>query len=87
MGTDLLSVFISTTDASILSPSNPLAARERKRIIGSLGQLWNALASAPGAKNELLNGGLSSRFFFLRLYTKLKHDHNRTTIHDFNLHQ
>ena len=64
MGTDLLSVFISTTDASILSPSNPLAARERKRIIGSLGQLWNALASAPGAKNELLNGGLSSRFFF-----------------------
>ena len=88
MGTDLLSVFISTTDASILSPSNPLAAWERKRIIGSLGQLWNALASAPGAKNELLNGGLLSRFFFfLRLYTKLKHDHNRTTIHDFNLHQ
>ena len=37
---------------------------ERKRIIGSLGQLWNALTSAPGAKNELLNGGLSSRFFF-----------------------
>ena len=64
MGTDLLSVFISTTDVSILSPSNPLAARERKRIIGSLGQLWNALASAPGAKNELLNGGLSSRFLF-----------------------
>ena len=90
MGTDLLSVSISTTDASILSPSNPLAARERKRIIGSLGQLWNALASAPGAKNELLNGGLSSHFFFfffLRLYTKLKYDHNRTTIHDFNLHQ
>ena len=59
---------------------------ERKRIFGSLGQLWNALTSAPGAKNELLNGGLSSRFFFffLRLYTKLKHDHNRTTIHDFN---
>ena len=64
MGTDLLSVFICTTDASILLPSNPLAARERKRIIGSLGQLWNALASAPGAKNELLNGGLSSHFFF-----------------------
>ena len=37
---------------------------ERKRISGSLGQLWNALTSAPGAKNELLNGGLSSRFFF-----------------------
>ena len=37
---------------------------ERKRIIGSLGQPWNALTSAPGAKNELLNGGLSSRFFF-----------------------
>ena len=36
---------------------------ERKRIIGSFGQLWNALTSAPGAKNELLNGGLSSRFF------------------------
>ena len=36
---------------------------ERKRIIGSLRQLWNALTSAPGAKNELLNGGLSSRFF------------------------
>ena len=63
MGTDLLFVFISTTDASILS-LNPFAARERKRIIGSLGQFWNALASAPGAKNELLNGGLSSRFFF-----------------------
>ena len=64
---------------------------ERKRIIGSLGQLWNALTSAPGAKNELLNGGLSSRFFFffffLRLYTKLKHDHNRITIHDFNSQQ
>ena len=60
---------------------------ERKRIIGSFGQLWNALTSAPGAKDELLNGGLSSRFFFHRLYTKLKHDHNRTTIHDFNLHQ
>ena len=60
---------------------------ERKRIIGSLGQLWNALTSAPGAKNELLNGGLSSLFFFLRLYTKLKHDHNRTTIHDFNSQQ
>ena len=26
-------------------------------------------------------------FFFFRLYTKLKHDHSRTTIHDFNLHQ
>ena len=25
--------------------------------------------------------------FFFRLYTKLKHDHNRTTIHDFNFHQ
>ena len=60
---------------------------ERKRIIGSLGQLWNALTSAPGAKNELLNGGLSSRFFFLRLYTKLKHDHNRITIHDFSSQQ
>ena len=33
-------------------------------VIGSLGQLWNALASAPGAKNELLNGGLSSILFF-----------------------
>ena len=34
------------------------------RIVGPLGQLWNALASAPRAMNELLNGGLSSRFFF-----------------------
>ena len=25
--------------------------------------------------------------FFFCLYTKLKHDYNRTTIHDFNLHQ
>ena len=59
------------------------------RNIGSLGQLWNTPALAPRAMNEPLNWELSSRFFlfFFRLYTKLKHDHNRTTIHDFNLHQ
>ena len=31
------------------------------RIIGSLGQLWNALALAPRAMNELLNWRLSFR--------------------------
>ena len=55
--------FISTI-AQFLSTLRSVRLWERKRIIGSLGQLWNALTSAPGAKNELLNGGLSSRFFF-----------------------
>ena len=78
-GHRILSVFISTTDASILSPSirsphgsaNGYASMETYllfalyllRISGSLGQLWNALAPAPRAMNELLNWGLSSRFF------------------------
>ena len=78
-GLRILSVFISTTDASILSPSirsphgstNGYASMETyllfalylPRIIGSLGQLWNALELAPRAMNELLNWGLSSRFF------------------------
>ena len=31
------------------------------RIVGPLGQLWNALASAPRAMNELLNWRLSFR--------------------------
>ena len=74
--------------ASILSPSNSLAAWERKRIrfngdmstvrfifttsIGSPGQLWNELELAPRAMNELLNGGLSSRFFFLSFVYQVK---------------
>ena len=75
----ILSVFISTTAASILSPSirsphgsaNGYASMETYLRFAiylplrseSLGQLWNALASAPRAMNELLNWGLSSRFF------------------------
>ena len=63
--------------ASILSPSirsphgstNGYASMETYllfalyllRIIGSLGQLWNALALAPRAMNELLNWRLSFR--------------------------
>ena len=78
-GHRILSVFISTTDASILSPSirsphgsaNGYASMETYllfalyllRNIGSLGQLWNAPTFAPRAMNELLNWGLSSRFF------------------------
>ena len=65
--------------ASILSPSirsphgsaNGYASMETYLLfaiylplrIGSLGQLWNALELAPRAMNELLNWGLSSRFF------------------------
>ena len=83
-GHRILSVFISTTDASILSPSirsphgsaNGYASMETyllfalylPRIIGSLGQLWNALELAPRAMNELLNWGLSSRFFLSFVY-------------------
>ena len=83
-GHRILSVFISTTAASILSPSirsphgsaNGYASMETYLLfaiylplrIGSLGQLWNALASAPRAMNELLNWGLSSRFFISFVY-------------------
>ena len=103
-GHRILSVFISTTDASICSPAwelefistidhrtfifehasilspsihsphgsaNGYASMETYLLfaiylplrIGSLGQLWNALELALRTMNELLNWGLSSRFF------------------------
>ena len=41
----------------------------------------------PPSYERAAEWGTFVSFFFFRLYTKLKHDHNRTTIHDFNLHQ
>ena len=77
---------------------NSLAAWERKRIRfnGNIytvrfistteHRITRATLERARAMNELLNWRLSFRFCF-RLYTKLKHDHNSTTIHDLNLHQ
>ena len=48
--------------------------------------LERARVRAPSYERAAELGTFVS-FFFFRLYTKLKHDHNRTTIHDFNLHQ
>ena len=48
--------------------------------------LEHARARASSHERAAELGTFVSVFFF-RLFTKLKHDHNRTTIHDFNLHQ
>ena len=82
---------------------HPLTARECKRIHfnGNISTvrfisttdrriaratLERARVRAPSYERAAELGTFVS-FFFFRLYTKLKHDHNRTTIHDFNLHQ
>ena len=75
------SFFISTAGHRILSV---FISTTDRRIARATLERARARASSHERAAEL---GTFVSFFFFRLYTKLKHDHNRTTIHDFNLHQ
>ena len=66
------------------SPVRFYISTAEDRIARATLERARARASSHERAAEL---GTFVSFFFFRLYTKLKHDHNRTTIHDFNLHQ
>ena len=99
MGTDLLFVFLYlllgigsfpflylllTHRSFRLQSARRTGAQTNHRIARATLERARARVSSHERAAEL---GTFVSFFFFRLYTKLKHDHNRTTIHDFNLHQ
>ena len=99
MGTDLLFVFLYlllgigsfpflylplTHRSFRLQSARRTGAQTDHRIARATLERARARASSHERAAEF---GTFVSFFFIRLYTKLKHDHNRTTIHDFNLHQ